>query len=142
MGIVKRTLFNTALSSKMAAMKSGSKTWINWDALVFDKMKEMDKKGYVHFPEDKSKRLRQIRYLDEQKGVPVSNLWIDIPPVNSQAKEDTGWPTQKPLALLRRIIKSSSKEVSLPLLIINTSTPFASQIAKINSAPKRSKRSL
>jgi len=77
------------------------------------KMKEMDKKGYVHFPEDKNKRLRQIRYLDEQPGVPISNLWIDIPPVNSQAKEDTGWPTQKPVVLLERIIKSASNEGDL-----------------------------
>jgi len=75
-----------------------------------EKMKQMDKKGCVYFPESKSKRLRQIRFLDEQKGVPVSNLWIDIPPVNSQAKEDTGWPTQKPVALLERIILASSKE--------------------------------
>lgn len=80
---------------------------------TLEKMKEMDKKGYVHFPDDKTKRLRQIRYLDEQPGVPLSNLWIDIPPVNSQAKEDTGWPTQKPVALLERIIKSASKEGDL-----------------------------
>lgn len=78
-----------------------------------DKMKEMHKNGYVHFPNDKNKRLRQIRYLDEQKGVPLSNLWIDIPPVNSQAKEDTGWPTQKPSALLERIILAASKEGDL-----------------------------
>ena len=75
-----------------------------------EKMQEMDQKGYVSFPDSKEKRLRQIRYRDEQKGVPVDNLWIDIPPVNSQAKERTGWPTQKPLALLERIIQSSSKE--------------------------------
>lgn len=75
-----------------------------------EKMKEMDQLGYVYFPENKNKRLRQIRYLDEQNGVPISNLWDDIPPVNSQAKEDTGWPTQKPVALLERIIKASSSE--------------------------------
>jgi DNA modification methylase len=80
---------------------------------TLEKMKEMDKKGYLHFPKDKSQRLRQIRYLDEQKGVPLSNLWVDIPPVNSQAKEDTGWPTQKPAALLERIISAASKEGDL-----------------------------
>ncbi|MDE0119825.1 MAG: site-specific DNA-methyltransferase [Bdellovibrionales bacterium] len=73
-----------------------------------EKMKEMDRKGCVHFPKNKNKRLRQIRYLDEQKGVPISNLWTDIPPVNSQAKEDTGWPTQKPVSLLERILKIGS----------------------------------
>jgi DNA modification methylase len=73
-------------------------------------MKEMDAKGYVSFPEDKSKRLRQIRYLDEQKGVKLSNIWTDIPPVNSQAKDDTGWPTQKPVTLVERIINVGSDE--------------------------------
>ena len=51
---------------------------------------------------------RLKRYLDEQKGQPIDDIWSDIPPINSQAKERTGYPTQKPLALLDRIIKSSS----------------------------------
>ena len=48
------------------------------------------------------------RYLDEMKGTPVSDAWDDIPPINSQAKERIGYPTQKPLALLERIIEASS----------------------------------
>ncbi len=48
------------------------------------------------------------RYLDEQKGRPVGDVWTDIPPLNSQAKERLGYPTQKPMALLERIIKASS----------------------------------
>jgi len=48
------------------------------------------------------------RYLDEQKGQPIDDVWNDIPPLNSQAKERTGYPTQKPLALLDRIILASS----------------------------------
>ncbi len=51
---------------------------------------------------------REIRYLDESSGVPVGTVWTDIPPINSQAKERLGYPTQKPLALLERIISSSS----------------------------------
>ena len=43
-------------------------------------------------------------------GVPVQDVWIDIPPINSQAKERVGYPTQKPLTLLDRIIKASSNE--------------------------------
>lgn len=42
------------------------------------------------------------------KGVPVDTIWDDIKPVQAQAKERTGYPTQKPLALLDRIIKASS----------------------------------
>jgi hypothetical protein len=48
------------------------------------------------------------RYLDEQEGRPVDDIWTDIPPVNSQADERIGYPTQKPLALLERIVKASS----------------------------------
>ena len=48
------------------------------------------------------------RYLDEMPGVAVSDSWDDIPPVQGAAKERTGYPTQKPLALLERIIKASS----------------------------------
>jgi site-specific DNA-methyltransferase (adenine-specific) len=51
---------------------------------------------------------RQKRYLDEQKGRLISDVWADISPLNSQAKERLGYPTQKPLALLERIIKASS----------------------------------
>lgn len=46
---------------------------------------------------------------------PLSNCWTDIPPINSQAQERLGYPTQKPLTLLERIIKASSKEGSLIL---------------------------
>ena len=48
------------------------------------------------------------RYLDEQKGLPLGDVWVDIPPINSQAKERTGYPTQKPIALLERIISACS----------------------------------
>lgn len=48
------------------------------------------------------------RYLDEQKGRPLGDVWTDIAPINSQAQERLGYPTQKPLALLERIINASS----------------------------------
>jgi len=50
------------------------------------------------------------RYLDEQEGRPLGDVWVDIPPINSQARERLGYPTQKPEALLERIIKASSNE--------------------------------
>ena len=50
------------------------------------------------------------RYLDEQRGRPIGDVWTDIPPINSQAKERLGYPTQKPEALLERIIQASSNE--------------------------------
>jgi site-specific DNA-methyltransferase (adenine-specific) len=51
-----------------------------------------------------------IRYLDEQKGAVMPSVWDDIPPVNSQAAERRGYPTQKPEALLERIVRASSNE--------------------------------
>lgn len=48
------------------------------------------------------------RYLDEMPGVPLQDLWDDISPIGAQAAERLGYPTQKPLALLERIINASS----------------------------------
>jgi DNA modification methylase len=50
------------------------------------------------------------RYLDEMPGVSVQDVWTDIDPINSRAIERLGYPTQKPLALLERIIKMSSDD--------------------------------
>ena len=52
----------------------------------------------------------RIIYLDEIEGDIIDSTWNDIPPVNPVAKERQNYPTQKPEALLERIIKSSSKE--------------------------------
>jgi DNA modification methylase len=51
-----------------------------------------------------------IRYLDEAKGESITDIWLDISEVNSMANEDTKYATQKPEALLERIIKTSSNE--------------------------------
>ena len=50
------------------------------------------------------------RYLDEMAGLPLQDVWTDISPINSQAQERLGYPTQKPESLLERIIKTSSNE--------------------------------
>jgi site-specific DNA-methyltransferase (adenine-specific) len=51
---------------------------------------------------------RYKRYLDEMPGVPLQDLWDDILPLGAQAAERLGYPTQKPLTLLERIIQTSS----------------------------------
>jgi len=71
-----------------------------------EKMKELHKLGRLHYT--KSGTPEYIRYLDEMPGVPLQDIWDDIPPINSQAAERLGYPTQKPLALLERIIDFSS----------------------------------
>jgi site-specific DNA-methyltransferase (adenine-specific) len=58
------------------------------------------------------------RYLDEQKGRPIDDVWEDIPPINSQAAERLGYPTQKPLALLDRIVKARARGYRSPTYMI------------------------
>ena len=53
---------------------------------------------------------RYKRYSDDTPGRPLTDVWTDIPPINSQARERLGYPTQKPEALLERIISASSNE--------------------------------
>ncbi len=50
------------------------------------------------------------RYLDEQRGMPLGDVWTDIPPLNSQARERLGYPTQKPIKLLDRLIRAATRE--------------------------------
>jgi len=60
-------------------------------------------------------RPRYKRYLDESQGTLLGSVWTDIPPVNSQAIERLGFPTQKPEALLDRIVSASSNTGDLVL---------------------------
>lgn len=55
------------------------------------------------------------RYLDEQEGTPVDDVWIDILPVQAQGRESLGYPTQKPETLLERIVKASTNEGDIVL---------------------------
>jgi DNA modification methylase len=64
------------------------------------------KKGQLVFTSENMVRVK--RYLDESRGNPIEDIWTDIPPINSQAAERLGYPTQKPQALLERIINASS----------------------------------
>ncbi len=71
-------------------------------------MQQLDSEGRLHFTTKGGIRLK--RYLEDNKGTVLQALWDDIPPINSQAAERLGYPTQKPEALLERIIKASSNE--------------------------------
>lgn len=71
-------------------------------------MKQYDKEGRLLFTSKGGIRLK--RYLDELPGLPAQGLWDDIPPVNSQAAERVDYDTQKPEALLKRVIAASSDE--------------------------------
>ena len=76
-------------------------------------MKVMDKEGRLHFPTNKSGRIQQKRFLNEMKGVPLENIWDDITAIQDKSSEKENWMTQKPLALLERIISMCSNENDL-----------------------------
>jgi DNA modification methylase len=72
-----------------------------------DKMEDLYRAGRV--VQTKPGTVPQYkRYLDEMPGVPIQDIWDDLSAINSQAKESAGYATQKPEALLERIIKTSS----------------------------------
>jgi len=72
------------------------------------------------------------RYLDESSGTPLSSVWQDIRPVNSQAMERADYRTQKPEALLERILKASSNEGDLALDCFCGSGTTAAVAEKLN----------
>jgi len=70
-----------------------------------DNMRRLDAEGRIY----KGSKVAQLkRYLDELSGQSVHDVWTDVAPINPQAKERLGYPTQKPVALLERIIEASS----------------------------------
>ena len=73
----------------------------------------LDQAGLIAFTGNGTPRLKW--YLAANSGLVPPDVWNDIPPVNSQAAERTGYPTQKPLALLDRIIRASSNPGDLVL---------------------------
>ena len=78
-------------------------------------MSKLHDEGRIWYPDKPKQRPQLKRYLNEMPGKLADNVWTDIPPINSQAKERIGYPTQKPLALLERIIKASSNEGDIVL---------------------------
>ncbi|MBM3173644.1 MAG: site-specific DNA-methyltransferase [Chloroflexi bacterium] len=105
------------------AKKPGGDTLYEWKgvrppkgrywAYTREKMTEMDTKGLLYYSSTGQPYIKY--YLDERPGVAAQSIWTDIPPISPTAKERLGYQTQKPLALLERIIKASSKEGNIVL---------------------------
>lgn len=87
----------------------GCKPPANGWAVSLEKMRQMDSEGRLEFPKKTDGRLMRRQFFDEYKGQLIQNLWLDIPIVNSQAKERLDYPTQKPEALIERILLTASK---------------------------------
>ena len=88
---------------------AATRTW----AVRHEVMERYEHEGRLRYTRTGTPTL--IQYADEMPGVPLQNIWTDIPPVNPQARERIGYPTQKPLGLLERIIKASSNEGDIVL---------------------------
>ncbi|MEA2890746.1 MAG: hypothetical protein QOI05_1539 [Bradyrhizobium sp.] len=103
-------------------------------------MARLDKEGRINFPKhadgslDYSKRLALKRYLDEQKGNIITNIWSDIPPLTAVAAEALGYPTQKPMALMERILAASSSPGDVVL------DPFCGCGTMVDAAEKHGRR--
>lgn len=77
-------------------------------------LEQLDKQGKIYWPpRGKVPRLKQ--YLDEMHGRPLQSIWSDISPVQFASAENANYPTQKPEALLERVIKASSDAGDLVL---------------------------
>lgn len=100
--------FSPTLIFDFKGFKTPSNGW-RWTK---ERMKKADAAGLLHYcynGEEKGS-IKQKVYFDGLPGMPVENIWDDIMPLTAGDKERTGWPTQKPVALLERIINTSSKE--------------------------------
>lgn len=102
-------------------------------------MQKLEDEGRIWYPThpdgslDNSRRPRLKRYLDEMKGQVIGNVWTDIWPINSQSKERRGYPTQKPLALLERVIAGATDKGDVVL------DPFAGCGTAIVAAERMSR---
>ena len=107
----------TASDLTAAGTRNGSSAqpWRGYDPgakgnhwkFTIDNIERLDAEGRLYWPKTGGWP-RYRRYLDEVQGTSLQDVWTDIPPVNAQAAERLGYPTQKPLALLERIIEASS----------------------------------
>jgi site-specific DNA-methyltransferase (adenine-specific) len=104
----------------------------HWKYTV-EKLDELDTAGRIYWP-PKGKIPQYKRFLDEVKGTVLQDIWEDIPPINSQAQERLGYPTQKPLALLERILQASSNEGDVVL------DPFCGCGTAVAAAQKLNRR--
>lgn len=98
------------------------------------RLDELDAEGMIHWGREGKGMPRLKRYLDRSQGVPIQDLWVDIAAINSQAAERLGYPTQKPIALLERIISASSNEGDIVL------DPFCGCGTTIDAAQRLNRR--
>lgn len=100
------------------------------DLDTLEALDALDANGLLHWPKKDGGVPRFKRYVEDSKGVPPLDVMTDIPPLNNVDKERLGYPTQKPVALLERLLSSSSNPGDLVL------DPFAGCGTTIEAAEK------
>ena len=80
------------------------------DVPLLERFEKLDEVSLIYWPKKAGGQPRYKFFVEDAPGVPVQDVWTDIDPINSQADEDLGYQTQKPVALLERIIAASSSE--------------------------------
>ncbi len=95
-------------------------------------LRDLEAQGRLVYSRTGLPRLK--KYLDEQPGVSLQSVWTDVPPISSQAAERLGYPTQKPLALLERILNASSNHGDVVL------DPFCGCGTAVHAAQKLGRR--
>ena len=106
---------------------------MHWVTLP-EKLDAYEKQGLIIWPNKENGMPRLKYYLEQSPGVPLNDNWYDIPLISSSGKESLGYPTQKPLALLERIIQASSNPGDLVL------DPFCGCGTAIAAAEKLDRR--
>jgi len=99
-----------------------------------DRLRILDDENRLHYPAKTGGRLRLKNYLDERLGNPVQDVWVDLSAIGGTSPERLGYPTQKPVALLERIIAASSNPGDLVL------DPFCGCGTTIDAAQKLGRR--
>lgn len=97
-------------------------------------MEQLDADGRLAFPRTSTGRIARKHYLEEQEGRKAGDVWTDITPLQGAGAERLGYPTQKPLALLERIIEASSNPGDVVL------DPFCGCGTTIDAAQKLDRR--
>ncbi len=101
-------------------------------AMTKEKMDELEAKGKIHWPQKEGGMPRLKLYPEDLPGSPVQDFWGDIKIMHNLASERVGYPTQKPEALLERILKISSNEGDLILDCFCGSGTTAAVAEKLN----------
>ena len=95
-----------------------NKQYRNWDEKQLARFNKEDENGRLYYVNKRKGRITKKRYLDENPGIPLGDIWNDIHTFQYSylaKRESLGYPTQKPEALLERIIIASSNEGDIVL---------------------------